>query len=666
MNYLEISELIDKIFATTEKNTILDSWQVQEAKIEEILGLRKNDNKQILDFLEKSSNQARLEYFLSDKKEKYAQRYYIFSEIRGNLRDFDLSKLNNLKKLEEIIQYFAKNYVHQKWELDDISSKEKTLAAILNTSYFGKYHFQISEGTIVYDKTKLKQIALDLEKIIKEVGALSILDVYFKYYLIQNYNSNNGRYNLSRPRYDYTKLIKPNLPHNYIIQLCIKNITNNEGIHPIDSSKFNDFLKKIADFCYLYDTQEFFQVNDLLFPDKYDNELIYKNSLNDNIYCFRHFSTTNFSYNLKKILKPQEGKSNEIDKILGFSLKEYHNLVSKIYCNASPGIKYYNLKQFSINEANIIKRIAHTTNINENYLLPNDFNKSENPFDNSPFILFENNDLFIIDLNLSTINFYQVILNKLNWDNNLIDIGKNIENLLSFYCKRFGFTTYEGNYKHGQNRECDLVLESNDDIVFIESKKKTVTTQALAGDRPQLILDLCESFMAAQEQTLFHEKHLRETGKIEFNDGRILQYHNQEIHRVSVTLFDLFILNDHYVSKNLFNYLQQKSFSICTKNTDSEEYKKLKSRIASINKKLTHLNSFVNDLKTTFYSSSMDERLFDLNTWFLSLEQVLFLFDKANSKNISFGDILKSIRNAAFMNGDFYSNYDYLEEIKKA
>ena len=132
---------------------------------------------------------------------------------------------------------------------------------------------------------------------------------------------------------------------------------------------------------------------------------------------------------------------------------------------------------------------------------------------------------------------------------------------------------------------CGLKLKGIDDIVFIESKKKTVTTQALSGDRPQLILDLCESFMAAQEQALFHEKHLREKGKIEFNDGQILKYNNQEIHRVSVTLFDLFILNDHYVSENLFKFLRQKSFSISSKKTDSDEYKKLESRLSSINKK---------------------------------------------------------------------------------
>lgn len=666
MEYLEVCKLIDDVFSITTKNTILDNWKTQKETFESILGIKNSDNKQILDFLEKSSKQARLEYFLFDKKERYAERYYIFSEIRGNLRDCDLCKLNDLEIFKKVIEYFAKKYVHQTWELDDSSSKEKTLASILNSSYFRKCNFKIENGTIVYDKIKLQQIALDLEKSIKDIGGLSLLNFYFQNFLIKSYNQNNGRYNLSRPRYDYKTTIIPNFPHNYIIQLCIKNIKKNEKIHPVDISKVKDFLDKISKFCFLYDTQEFFQINALVFPDNYDNDLIYKNSLNDNVYCFKHFSITNFSYNLKKILKPLEEKSNEIDKLLGFSLKEYNNLVSKLYYNACPGIQYFNLKDFPPNEVNIIKNLAHKTRINENFLLPTDFNQSNNPFDSSPFILFDNNDFYIIDLNLSTINFYQVILNKLNWDKNLIDVGKNIENLLTSYCKKFGFKTYEGNYKHSQNRECDLVLESMNDIVFIESKKKTVTTQALSGDRPQLILDLCESFMAAQEQTLFHEKHLREKGELEFNDGRILKYNNQEIHRVSVTLFDLFILNDHYVSENLFKFLRQKSFSISSKKIDSDEYKKLESRLSSINKKMKHLNDFVNELKTKYYSSTMDERMFELNTWFLSFEQVLFLFNKAYSKNISFGEILKSIRTAAFMNGDFYSNYDYLEEIKKA
>jgi hypothetical protein len=81
---------------------------------------------------------------------------------------------------------------------------------------------------------------------------------------------------------------------------------------------------------------------------------------------------------------------------------------------------------------------------------------------------------------------------------------------------------------------------------------------------------------------------------------------------------------------------------------------------------MKQLNDFLDELKTKYYSSTMDDRRFEFNTWYLSLEQVLFLFNKAYSKNISFGEILKSIRTVACMNGDFYSNYDYLEEIKKS
>ena len=127
MKYLEICKLIDDVFSITTKNTILDSWKTQKETFESILGIKNSDNKQILDFLEKSSKQARLEYFLFDKKEIYAERYYIFSEIRGNLRDCDLCKLNDLEIFKKVIEYFAKNYVHQTWELDDSSSKEKLL-----------------------------------------------------------------------------------------------------------------------------------------------------------------------------------------------------------------------------------------------------------------------------------------------------------------------------------------------------------------------------------------------------------------------------------------------------------------------------------------------------------------------------------------------------------
>ena len=168
--------------------------------------------------------------------------------------------------------------------------------------------------------------------------------------------------------------------------------------------------------------------------------------------------------------------------------------------------------------------------------------------------------------------------------------------------------------------------------------------------------------MAAQEQTLFHERHLRSKGKIDFLDGKTLVYKGQEIHRISVTLFDLFIFNDHFVSENLFKYLQRKKFSLLTKANKSTEYRKLKSRLDVMNKKMEHLNAFSKELKSKYYP---DERQFNMNTWFLSLEQVLHLFEKAYSKSLSFAEMLKRFRGISSQTGDFYSSFEYFDNIKK-
>jgi hypothetical protein len=86
--------------------------------------------------------------------------------------------------------------------------------------------------------------------------------------------------------------------------------------------------------------------------------------------------------------------------------------------------------------------------------------------------------------------------------------------------------------------ECDLVLESDTHIVFVECKAKALTRSAMAGV-PEAALEVyVGGVLNAQSQCLQHERLLRENGRIDFEDGSHLDFRDREIVRLSVTLLD--------------------------------------------------------------------------------------------------------------------------------
>ncbi|HAS8147483.1 TPA: hypothetical protein I7668_22425, partial [Vibrio vulnificus] len=70
-----------------------------------------------------------------------------------------------------------------------------------------------------------------------------------------------------------------------------------------------------------------------------------------------------------------------------------------------------------------------------------------------------------------------------------------------------------------QKRECDFIIETSDTIIFIELKRKTLTTEARAGNSLKSVVDLSQSFFHALAQTGCHEYLLRRDSIINFEDG---------------------------------------------------------------------------------------------------------------------------------------------------
>lgn len=150
---------------------------------------------------------------------------------------------------------------------------------------------------------------------------------------------------------------------------------------------------------------------------------------------------------------------------------------------------------------------------------------------------------------------------------------------------------------HGNMGECDFVLESDKDIVFLECKAKSLTRGAMAGSPGDALLDFAGGMFASQVQALRHERILVENGKIEFQSGSRLAWCNRRITRLSITLLDHGALQDRMVFSQMYPALQGVQFNVQGPFTRELQIKSFNKVLSDMSKEMTMLEGLDRDLQ---------------------------------------------------------------------
>lgn len=297
------------------------------------------------------------------------------------------------------------------------------------------------------------------------------------------------------------------------------------------------------------------------------------------------------------------------------------------------------------------------------YLLPTDFDKITI---NSKPLIYSNGIYFLTNKSFAGWGFYNVI-SDLNKNQKYIDIGTNIEQLLKNEIRKISnCTIFSGKYRNGDKKdgECDIVYKDNEYIIFIETKKKTISVNSLTGNNlTDLLFDLSSMIITSQAQTILHEYSIRTDNSINFENGDTLTYEKQKIYKVSLTLFDLYMFNDHFFSMELINYLRGIDFHFFNEDKLSKEQRKnalSQKNIDGVNKKREQLNQLINKLENLGISTRENS----FYSYFICLEQLLFLIEKAKEENCSLGILFDNMKNCSFRTGDFYSEFYEIKKIK--
>ena len=210
---------------------------------------------------------------------------------------------------------------------------------------------------------------------------------------------------------------------------------------------------------------------------------------------------------------------------------------------------------------------------------------------------------------------------------------------------------------YNDNEECDLIIESKKHIVFIEIKKKALTSDSKSGQDVYIFSDLAKSLISSQNQLLKHENEIMDKGFLSIRENRSnkpsrrgiekkIYLENKQIIKISLSAYDYGFINDSVVVKNVLSKL----INISVKSIDREH----EEIIDEFNKQLYKLQQNVQiSIKNKFHK--YDNLFFNSN--FLSLQQIFYIIEK--SKDVEeFAKILNSLLRITDGSANFYRNVE--------
>ncbi len=302
----------------------------------------------------------------------------------------------------------------------------------------------------------------------------------------------------------------------------------------------------------------------------------------------------------------------------------------------------------------IFEALSHEEQVNRGYLLPKDVDKLT--FGSRPLLRRPGRRHLLMDISWCASAFIVAITDAVE------SVGfKQLDDKIGMAAEKFvktalasrGALAGTGHYvTHGEQGQCDAIVETDEHIFFLEVKKKNLRPYAKGGNLATLLNDLAPSLLESQVQIGQHEIRLRRYGELKLSDSGIdyvLKLGGREVERISVSLIEFGSLQDRNLLFQFFEAILQADF----------ESKTSLGRFPSMQKKLRAQQAELTKLGSTYTSF----RFF--NSWFLSIPQLLVLLDGVKTAQ-DFQSELWRVRHVETGSGDFYCELARRGEAQKS
>lgn len=201
-----------------------------------------------------------------------------------------------------------------------------------------------------------------------------------------------------------------------------------------------------------------------------------------------------------------------------------------------------------------------------------------------------------------------------------------------------------------ENGECDFIIETPETIIFIEAKKRSLSSWAQNGDIAALSSDLAYCVFSSQIQCNWHEIILKKYNQINFKSGKKLIWKNRTIEKISLSMFDFMSLHDGMVLGKILSGLYGK---ILVDTSGSNNLSKINEKIIEWSDQYSRY-----ELKDYFKFNHPF-----MNCRFFNAFQLIELLDGVNSA-IEFKNAIWSNRHVTTGEKDWFVDNQYLNKLR--
>lgn len=646
IGFKEIENLYDEINRNHEVINEKISLELNE-QLDQLINGNGFKRQNIFDLIEK----FRIQYVYTQRI-KYKNISCILSYLYfyRNAKDEYNLDLKNIKTAMTLILPYIQEYYHLSNENND-----EYIHFIKSIKSFKKKGYQINmkNGEIKCDQA-IKYIAQKLESKIQSLG-INFITNLFK--IIPKINEIFYQFP------DSSKSLIT--PWGYLCNLGVKH-TEKSKINNKDKEIviFNNILNMSKEFVSLYKIQNFGlkEQIELSYTDGIGLvDLIQKQIYRDQTFKIEQYNPSSI-YSFISFINDKY-KDKTIEAIHMF-FKEINKKKLDIFIDINEVCEALKSKYDTTTLKEVVERLT-SKSPNYKFLTLNDYSKKD--YSLKPFLYHNSNPIYI-NHNFFCVGFYHSVMKRLNEIGfNDSKLGYILEEFVDFSLSNQNVNLILGEKKYNitpEQREelniSSLELESDgifydeDNIFFMELKKRPLNQNSIGGDVYSTLADLSISLIHSQTQANKHLRYLKKYNRIDFTSGSKIELNERHISKLSVCSLD-------YGGLHSLQYVQQilLLFTTILLNNNPQ----FESSITLINKKL---ENYTKEIMQSVSDGIMENNPQGyMNCFFVNIFQLLELVEISKNNNTNLIKEINSVRQLRLNQSDFYMIDNFMREIKE-
>ena len=529
------------------------------------------------------------------------------------------------------------------------------------------YTLQRDGANVSLDEMSEAKLVERLERLVARMGGIEVAAQIFAT-IAPLYDAEQERYQLVLHT-SSTGDAQPAIPFGYLLQLAAKQVS--QLVDPSGAS-WQRLIRLSTDYAALLDVQSYTPSIYRQMDAKSLLPFLQETALSDTLFRLPQVRGSDVARILAAVLKDLDherryGKGWTINEVLLIT----RALLEHTKDMRGPVIlEMKTIIDLSSVEAGLVGIVLEEVlchpelGPNRGFAKPTDAPRSDLPRDERgghdlnfrPLLMLSGGRYLMLDRALSSLAFVEALLGALRPYHGKLDemLGTPIERFVEAELNSRGIPAFRGDYVvDGEAGECDLVIETEKTVFFLEFKKKALTREGQAGIDASLLVDLANSLLQAQVQAGWHEVRLRRKGFLDLVcDGvtRRIELLDRNVERLALSFLDFGSFQDRVLTQQFLAANLGAKYTV---------------NAPALQKKFKTFNEYLDELttQTTELLGPQLKTLPFFNCWFLSVPQLLIFLDDVRDTQ-TFRGVFFSIRGIASDVADLYFTHGYWRKAR--